>query len=169
MGMTHPAIVDDDGSTHTGTVWNGAWETAHDTAIDAAIAAATGTPMRQTVSAAPSGDFSTSSTSLVDVTNVTITVTTGASAKVLLLVTIPCLIASGTAYFDWNLDGVDNGSIQGVVSSTTITTLTLAKLFSGLSAAAHVFKLRVRSSAGGAITMSMTSFMNGSMTALEFR
>jgi hypothetical protein len=165
MAITPLTLVDDDGSNTTGTLVNVALLRQLETNINAGL----GTPIRQTVSASPTGDFSTSSTSLVDVTNATITVTTGASAKVLLLVTVPCAIASGTAYFDWNLDGVDGGAIQGVVSSTTIATLTLAKLFSGLSAAAHVFKLRVRSSAGGAITMSMTSFMNGSMTALEFR
>lgn len=44
MGMTHPAIVDDDSSGGTGTVWNNAWESSHDTAIDAAIAAAAAAP-----------------------------------------------------------------------------------------------------------------------------
>jgi hypothetical protein len=166
------ALIDDDGSNTVGTLWTkNIVKTVLLDPMDVALAAVApvGTPIRQVVAASMSGDFSTSSTSLVDVTNATITVTTGAGAAVLLFCTIPARIASGTAYFDWNLDGVDGGAIQGVVSSSTITTLSLAKLFLGLTAAAHVFKLRVRSSGGGAIACDMTSFMNGSMSAVEFR
>lgn len=134
-----------------------------------ALAALITSAIRQIVSAAASGNFSTTSATLVDVTNAAISITTGASATVLVIATIPVRVSSNSAFFDWKIDGVDDGVVQGVITSSTDTTLTLFRLATGLSAASHTFQLRARSSAGGTINIDMNSVANGRLVAVEWR
>ncbi|MEP7304220.1 MAG: hypothetical protein ABJA98_01755 [Acidobacteriota bacterium] len=139
-------------------------------ATTAYVLAALGLQIRQVVTAIAGGDFTTTSATLVDLTNMAITLTTGAAAKVLVLATLPCSVASGYALFDWKLDGVDGGGIVGTVSSVSPTTVTLFRLYSGLSAASHTIQMRVRHSGGGvSIAASMSSVMNGNLIAMELR
>lgn len=135
-----------------------------------ALSALITTGVRQITTAAGATNFSTSSTSNVDVTGMSVTLTTGASASVIVFASVPCSVAGGnSALFDWNIDGADTGSTQGVETSATSTMTTLFRVVTGLSAGAHTIKLRVRSSGGSAVTINMSGVMVGNIFAFEYR
>lgn len=141
-----------------------------DVAAAAAIAASKLVgAVQQVALTAISGDFTTTSTTLVDLTNATITITTKAGSTVLLLLTVPLKISTTAdqALIDWNKDGSDDGSVQGVSANADWTTVTLFKRYTGLTAASHTFKVRCRTNGGNTLSSSMSSIMAGTLMAIE--
>ena len=113
-------------------------------------------------------DFWTASTVLEDVTGMTVTLTT-TGKNCLVLWSGPAKMPAGgqQALWDYNLDGTDTGGIKAVATATDHTTITAFYLYTGVSAAAHTFKLRMRTSGGGTGSMNMSSVMNGTFMVIE--
>jgi hypothetical protein len=114
------------------------------------------------------GDITTPSTSFVDLTGATLTITT-AGGPVLLLFNVSSYnsAANYRNSFDFAVDGTRMaaaaafglGSSMGPTSSVEAPGATLAALVTGLSAASHTFKVQWRVAAGtGTVRADGTSF-----------
>lgn len=93
-----------------------------------------------------SGDVSTTSTSLTDLTGASITLTTGAR-RVLLIFTAYQSVTGGATYYAWfnfDVDGSAQLGTSGIPTPTDDSSFCMAFLTSALSAASHTFKVRWR-------------------------
>jgi len=125
------------------------------------------TSKTKTVAAAATGgtDVSTTSSTLADVTGMSVTMTTS-GGKVLVLVSFPMKCTGAQGLTTINFDGVD-GAILSVATAADETTVSYSALYSP-SAASHTWKLRFRNSNNlSTISMNMSSVMNGSIIAIE--
>lgn len=99
----------------------------------------------------PTANFSTSSTSYVDVTGYTITFTpVSATNKIEVKVNCGYAISGNTKQFRLMLDGTDIGGGDVLIGESI---LTLTKHITNLSAASHTIKLQMLSVGGGSATL----------------
>jgi hypothetical protein len=115
----------------------------------------------------PWTDFTTSVVypAWTDFTPFTGSVTTR-GGQILAQVMFPAQMSAGNiAYFQWNLDGTDQGSPCGAIATTYVDMTSLQWLFTNLSVGTHQVKLRVTTN-GGTFS-SLMSNMAGSYSLLE--
>ena len=113
-------------------------------------------------------DYTTGSTSFVDVdgTNLSLTITTS-GGPVLVGWTMPLLTGTGKVFFDVEIDSVREGGNDGIARHGNISTFAasqtsgIAYLVTGLSAASHTFKLQWKVSAGSATIFAGAGTVNG--------
>ncbi len=99
--------------------------------------------------------FNTTSTSFTDVTDLSVTVTTGPCPVMLILTaTVNGSTSTVRAFFTFSVDGSDKGSSTGGLVSTRLPdgassdVVTMTYLTDELSAGSHTFKVRMRVSTG---------------------
>ena len=121
------------------------------------------------------GSFTTTSSTLEDVTDATVTFTTGAFPVAYgAIATTRSDDATSTAYFNIDIDGaLEMGSTGGASFTTDATTANRNASFTGqsaaLSAASHTIKLQALQSAGGTLTILATSATSLNFWAHEIR
>lgn len=105
------------------------------------------------------GNLTTSSTSFVDLTGATVTLTTGARRCLVLLQCYAFNSSSGNAeYYDVAVDGVLQGGTEGLANVYQISggaddhSVTLAYVTAALSAGAHTIKVQWKVSGGTGTT-----------------
>ncbi len=100
---------------------------------------------RQTIKRDNNADYSTSSTTFVDIdsTNLSITLNLSGTA-VLLLFTAVGTPSSGVAFIDFDIDGTRfaAGGVDGMGILGNRSVATIAALVTGLSAGSHTFKVK---------------------------
>ena len=102
-------------------------------------------------------NFTTVSSTLVDLTGMSTTLTT-TTGNVFMQATFPAAIAANQGLVDFGLDGTATGSIKGVWTWTDYQNITVFHAFTGLSAGAHTFNVKVRNSDGvSLLTIPMTT------------
>lgn len=142
-----------------------AWITPEDFETDEVLAAtklnnqvngnllALKSPPTGVVNVEDSSTQATTSTTFVDVTGASITITTGGGRVLLSLMALCHRAAEGSVYLTFSVDGTDLGPANGVY---TLNALTLARGFffqfwtDELAAGSHTFKARVRVAASTA-------------------
>jgi hypothetical protein len=133
--------------------------------IDAALAIVGGA---QVAAVSLATNQTTTSSSLVDVTSATLTMTT-TGGNVLLLVSLPMKTSSSAGFLTFSVDGADQ-AIKVVAQTTFDQTVTAFLFISAPSAASHTWKVRVRNGDGAAtITLNCASVCNGNFLALELK
>jgi hypothetical protein len=156
------ALVDDDGSNTVGTLWtkNQVKIVLLDP-IDVAIAAGV------SGSASVTTDFTTTSSTAVDVTGASVTLTT-TGGPLLVTYSGPMKQAANFGFLLLNVDGV-NGIFRGVCKSATeVTVAFVARLTA--AAGSHTVKLRALSGDGvSLLTIGGASIMNGVLTVIELK
>jgi hypothetical protein len=121
----------------------------------------------QVASAALTTNFSTSSTSLVDVTGATVTLTTQGGI-LLVFFSGPAHVSASAASFLLDIDG--GGPILAVVRST-VSDMPLGFVYNAGARAAgpHTIKLRAAMAAAGTLSMNFGGVANGSLVVVELK
>lgn len=116
------------------------------------VASTAGTPVTATVRTTAA--FTTTSTSFVDVTDLTLTMTTGANRVLLLVTMVASQSAAGSqGNFRFDIDGTGTGdATNGTANKRFDTapytdTITMQYLTNALTAASHTFKVQARANA----------------------
>lgn len=109
-------------------------------------------------------DLTTTSTSFVDATGASVTITTGARKCLVAVVAVATNSSAGNGvYLDIDIDGSRQGGTAGLVESdpqsvSTMENLSFTYITDALTAASHTFKIQWRVSAGtGTLRRSTTS------------
>lgn len=151
------------GTIQSSNILDGTIATA-DLAIGAATQTVYGPP------SPPGGNFSTSSTTPVDIPGMTVTLTTSAGPLVFWACGPGHMTGSAGVYASIALN-VDGSDVSGyALIQTTVNATPWA--FAGitfLTAASHTLKLRVACPAGGTVTMNFTGSATGIFICTEFK
>lgn len=152
-----PALSSTAGITRSGSttgdhlaVWNGS---NADSLKDGGAAPAALASGRATRTA---GDLTTTSTSMVDATSLTVTITTGARRCLVSFIGAAKVNATDTAIFDLAIDGTLIGGTYGtslVQSVSGTTNVGFTYLTDALTAASHTFKIQWKSVGGQQATL----------------
>jgi hypothetical protein len=109
---------------------------------------------RQTIKRDNNANYTTTSTSFVDLdaTNLSITLNLSGSAVLLLFTAISTTGGGGVAFVDFDIDGTRfaAGGADGLGSLGNRTGATIAVLVTGLSAGNHTFKVKWKANTGAA-------------------